>query len=343
MKTRIPYFDNLKFVLICLVIVGHFIEPLYEQSRIIKASYQWIYLFHIPLLVFVAGYFSKPVSDESGYRKIITRLVIPYFIFETLYTLADYVLFNRPELIFSYFEPHWLMWYLFSMILWRVSLPYVTLLKHPIIITVALAILVGYSSNIEHYFSLSRTLVFFPFFLAGYYFDKKHLNVLLSWKFRTVSVLVLVSTFLAAYFYGANLRVKILYGAASYESIGFEEPFAGLYRLIVLTLSVLLGVSFLSLVPNKRLPFLTSLGANTMYPYLLHAFVIKYLDSLHMFEKINTPYEKILLVIGSLALTVILSTSVTRIVFRVLIEPNAKFLFAGNGKPNERKNVDLSA
>ncbi|MEW8986603.1 MAG: acyltransferase family protein [Bacillus sp. (in: firmicutes)] len=343
MKGRIPYFDNLKFALICLVVIGHFIEPLYGQSHLIKASYQWIYLFHIPLLVFVAGYFSKSAPSESGYKKIITRLVIPYFIFETLYTLADYALFNRPELIFSYFEPHWLMWYLFSMILWRVALPYVTLLKYPIIIMTVLALLVGDSNNIEHYFSLSRTFVFFPFFLAGYYFDKKHLNILGKYKVRIVSVLVLVSMFFVAYFYGTNLRVKILYGAASYESIGFEEPYAGLYRLIAMTLGVLLGVAFLSLIPNKRIPFLTSLGVNTMYPYLLHAFVIKYLDSLHMFEKINTPYEKILLVIGSLALTVILSTSVTRKVFRVLIEPNSSFLFSGNEKQNERKRADLSA
>lgn len=42
---RIYYFDNLKFVLIFLVVFGHLIDPIIHKTDIAKSTFLFIYLF----------------------------------------------------------------------------------------------------------------------------------------------------------------------------------------------------------------------------------------------------------------------------------------------------------
>lgn len=102
---RDPYFDNLKFILIACVVAGHALEPLNATSPLSHALYNFIYFFHIPLFVFVTGYFSKQMDKIGG-------LVALYLVFETLYTLMDYVLNQRDVFHFTYLTPYWVTWYL---------------------------------------------------------------------------------------------------------------------------------------------------------------------------------------------------------------------------------------
>ena len=57
MKSRIYFFDNLRALLIFLVVLGHMFEIF--VSRISDIAYVFIYLFHMPLFVFCSGYFAK--------------------------------------------------------------------------------------------------------------------------------------------------------------------------------------------------------------------------------------------------------------------------------------------
>lgn len=65
-KTRDTYWDSLKFVLIFLVVLGHMIEPYITSSKVILAVYNFIYLFHMPLFVFVSGRFSVMKERPTG-------------------------------------------------------------------------------------------------------------------------------------------------------------------------------------------------------------------------------------------------------------------------------------
>ena len=54
---REPIFDTLRFIGIFLVVFGHIIESYdFKWADIV---YKCIYLFHMPLLIFISGYFSK--------------------------------------------------------------------------------------------------------------------------------------------------------------------------------------------------------------------------------------------------------------------------------------------
>lgn len=67
---RDVYFDNLKFILILLVVIGHFMEP-FNAERTTQAVYQFIYSFHMPLFIFAAGYFSKSIRYPKYYVNLV--------------------------------------------------------------------------------------------------------------------------------------------------------------------------------------------------------------------------------------------------------------------------------
>ena len=57
-KERDYFFDNLRFILILLVVVAHMISPL-SKIHFITVLYRYIYFFHMPGMIFISGYFSK--------------------------------------------------------------------------------------------------------------------------------------------------------------------------------------------------------------------------------------------------------------------------------------------
>lgn len=91
MKERNYLFDNLKFLLIVLVVFGHSLEEisLAQDYAIIRA---WIYSFHMPAFVFISGYFSKVYDGAKVREKQL--LIVQY---RTLYLtpFLRYVLRKR--------------------------------------------------------------------------------------------------------------------------------------------------------------------------------------------------------------------------------------------------------
>lgn len=51
--------DSLKFLLICTVVLGHVIMAL-GGGKMEMAMFNFIYSFHMPLFVFLSGYFTRP-------------------------------------------------------------------------------------------------------------------------------------------------------------------------------------------------------------------------------------------------------------------------------------------
>lgn len=67
-KARIIKLDNLKFFLIFLVVLGHIFEEVIAAGNAnwdVKSARFFIYLFHMPLFLFVSGIFSKKNIDNK--------------------------------------------------------------------------------------------------------------------------------------------------------------------------------------------------------------------------------------------------------------------------------------
>lgn len=69
---RIETADRLKGLCIILMIVGHCVIP--------EALHDAIYLFHIPLFFFIAGFFFKPAPIGKRLRSDARRLLVPYVV-----------------------------------------------------------------------------------------------------------------------------------------------------------------------------------------------------------------------------------------------------------------------
>ena len=67
MACRDTRIDSLKFVLICLVILGHCLELFsLHLTPVTNHLYQFIYLFHMPLFVFISGCFKYFIDIEKN-------------------------------------------------------------------------------------------------------------------------------------------------------------------------------------------------------------------------------------------------------------------------------------
>lgn len=326
---RDHYFDNVKFVLIAFVVIGHVLEPLYSTSESAKALYNFIYFFHIPLFVFITGYFSK----KSG--KLGPYLVL-YVIFEMLYTLLDYYLNNRADLKFTFFLPYWVTWYLLAVILWKIALPYFTKLRYPILFASCLAVLAGYASTeLGYKLSSLRAINFFPFFLAGYYMKREYFVYLFKWPIKTASAFIMILTLGLLFRYGQNLNCEWLWGSYSYSKLGHPEWYAGVYRVAIAAVSVLLSLCVLSLIPTGQTR-ISEHGIRTMYPFLLHGFVLRIMDHQGFYRHIDTWADQLLLILFAIVITFIFSMKGVERLCRLLFSPNLSFLYKKKSTPLSR-------
>ena len=79
-KLRIELYDNIKGLLILLVVIGHFMHPVHNDNPVISAGFDIIYLFHMPLFVFMSGLFAKGAYRDGrlNVNRIISYLVLSF-------------------------------------------------------------------------------------------------------------------------------------------------------------------------------------------------------------------------------------------------------------------------
>lgn len=323
---RDSYFDNLKFMLILLVVIGHLLEP-FIGGRTTDTVYTFIYSFHMPLFVFVAGYFCKPMTSDQDKVRLIQGMVVPYLIFQTLYALFDYYVIGGEQLRFSYFRPYWIMWFLFSSILWKALLPYVVHIRYSIAVFTAASLLAGYSADVEYFAGLSRTLYFFPFFLLGYFSKREWIDALKKKAMRAGAIPVLLAGFAALYVFADRIPVSWFFGAQPYAAFELSGWAGAFWRLAGYALTVSIGISVLALVPSVKLTGITEMGKNTIYVFLLHGFIVRYMYHDGYQQYFDSTLAKAGLLLIGVAMTVILSSGIVKSAFRWLVEPNLIFMF----------------
>ena len=182
---RNAYWDNVKWVLIALVVIGHFVAPYaHKEWRTMAAVFLFIYTFHMPLFVFISGLFIKNTVDSKPFR--IERV----FSFITLYLLfkvVKYILLNfflDKSYDYHVFVANDLSWYMLCMAIW-ICLTHrvknITWWKMMIISIVA-AFLIGFDAGTDEVMAIERVVNYFPFFLAGYYLNPEKVQKFVKQK-----------------------------------------------------------------------------------------------------------------------------------------------------------------
>ena len=77
---RIYLFDNIKFLAILLVVIGHAINFLTEAdgNMLEKSLFLTIYSIHMPLFIFISGLFLRPMDKSTKFpkQKVISYILI---------------------------------------------------------------------------------------------------------------------------------------------------------------------------------------------------------------------------------------------------------------------------
>ncbi|MEJ8764476.1 acyltransferase family protein [Oceanobacillus sp. HCA-5259] len=321
---RNAYFDNARTILIFLVVFGHLIQPFATDSLGMNTLYTWVYIFHMPAFILISGFFARGAGDSKYIWKLVNKLLLPYLIFQMLYT-GYYYLIGKADWQASLFYPQWSLWFLISLFCWHILLEQFKKLKPMLGISIALliGIVVGYFGEIGHTLSLSRTFVFFPFFLIGYWLTEEQFMLV---KKRTVKIagIVIMAVFAFLIYYLPEINTGWLLASKSYGDLGVEN-YGGIVRLLVYAGSALMVISVLAWIPQQRIKGVTHLGARTIYVYLLHGFFIQYFREAGLFS-VDSPLDLIGLAAISAGIVYLLAWKPVLGIFQPLIEGRTTLL-----------------
>jgi fucose 4-O-acetylase-like acetyltransferase len=323
---RDPWFDNAKYVLITFVVVGHVIGTFRQQVPGAGTAYLWLYAFHMPAFVFLAGYFSK--GTDVGPRQstaLFSRILLPYLVFETLYSLWAWRL-DGGEFEVSLLVPHWIMWFLLALFIWRLAAPHLQRLRYPVTVSVAVALGAGVIPDLDRYLTLHRVFALLPFFVLGLVVAPQHLAMLRRRAARPIAAAVLVAALPAAAWASDNLAVRWFYHRTPYADldVGVLEGLAT--RGTLLVVGVVMSAALLALVPRRRTPF-TALGAVSLYAYLLHGLVVMGLEAGGITDRITTVPAAIVATLLAVVATFVLSSRPVRWGAGPLVAPPTGWLF----------------
>lgn len=314
--------DNIKGILIFLVVLGHILE-LYinnnDATLTIKRMRFFIYTFHMPLFLFISGLFSKKNIDNKRYLNIFYYLVL-FYVVKIILFLKDIILYKKYSL--SMFSESEVPWYVFSLFVFNIiTIPISKLNKKFVLISsIILGCIVGYDNNISDFLCMSRIVVFYPFFLAGYYLDADKLEKILSKKLIKIFSCLVILLFITVVY----IKIKDIYwitpllsGRNPYHTLNDKRSWGAILRLIYYFVVLCIGISIISLTPssNKKIKLFSNIGKKTLSIYALHYPILCMLffgiiNVNTWIENLNFKYSKLLLIPIAFVITWILSLEI---------------------------------
>lgn len=286
---RICYIDNIRFLLIMIVVCGHFVE----RAGVFTSLYKFIYSFHMPAFIFLSGYVAK--KDTKADKKIGLAVLYIVTIF-CFWAFRKYALGANVKLTFFNPTPYTGTWYLLALFIWSLIFPLFENLQPVVamVIAVAMGLLAGIDNTIGNYMSLSRIVVFFPFYLLGYYSRKNRiLETMKSRKYNYIIAAVIVVLFAVLTIkYNKSIRIWQFTCKRSYSLLKMSNLKGMANRAMFYCTSTLLSFSIFMLVPSCK-TFFTKLGRNTIAVYWCHLLLIIWLAKTEMLEKFvasHSPY-----------------------------------------------------
>lgn len=283
MKTRTKKYDEIKFLLIFLVVIGHILETFIiagkETTNIYRLRF-FIYSFHMPLFIFISGLFSKKNITEKKYTNIIYFLVL-YIVIKIISTIN--IAIQTGDISFNLLSEGDYPWYCFALFAFQMI---TILLRNKnktfiLVSSIILALIVGYDSNVGDFLVLSRIIVFYPFFFVGYWLDKdKLLEKLSSKKFQITSIIIMIIYVLIIFTKINDLYPfsPLLSGKNSYFTLGENFKIGWAARAVQYFVVFVICFCLISICTIvKKENFTSRIGQNTLPIYALHYIPINFL------------------------------------------------------------------
>lgn len=267
-------FDNMKAVLIFLVVVGHVMNPDVFTFLTNQSVYVFIFYFHMPAFIFISGYFSKNVDRSRDVA--FSNFFVPYI----LLTLASYFYMgilnqgNFPQ--FRIFGNFLGCWYFFVIFVYKLLIKDMAKIRFAIPFFLLLGILSGFSKEFSSKMSLARLFSFAFFFILGYYTEEKHINWIRKLP-KTIFITISIAIYIAC-------RYLVKYKIVSMTALLCKTYYSDKHllrdvfvRISFYCFAILLTMALINLISSKK-NFITLIGQNTITVYILHLFVARYID-----------------------------------------------------------------
>ena len=310
---RIAYFDNAKGILIIFIILAHVLSLCSKYYNYSDDFFKFAALFMLQCFFFISAYFQS--KSKTPRKKRVLKLLKTYLLWQTIITIYYAFVLQIIDFNVNYFVPRYTLWFLITMIFYNIAEIILEKISYKVMIPLSFVagLLIGFIPIIGATLSLSRTFVFFPFYVLGYNAkDLKLLSKIKTKRVKTVTIILSIIILIIILNYNNILSIKILKGKYSYFDIdNVNIILACGERLLFYIVSIIVSIAFLNLVPKKE-SMLTTLGRNTLYIYLTQGMILKTFVT----EKIlldNRVVGTLLLFLCAFLLTIIFTKIINRI------------------------------
>ncbi|MGW1544078.1 acyltransferase family protein [Streptomyces sp. NPDC002309] len=327
-RSRNPWWDNTRFVSAALIVVLHTIGSIMSRHESLHVFNVATWAFRVPMFVVLAGVFSSAGPLGSRHlRTLLRNIAIPALLCSLLFSLEVYALGGPFKLHIA--QLPWTLWFLMSLFFWRLLLPLVVQLRHPLLITTIVSLGVGYLAEFGMMYSASRTLVYLPLFYIGWRLGQ---GALREWFESRWSLPVAIAGILAwgvfSWLWHADVKgnwTSMRHPYVDDTRLGLEG--AWLIRLAILATAVGLILCLLRVMPKKRLPLVSGLGAGGFTIYLLHPLVILPIRETGWIQRADTRLELAGLMLAGVLLAALLGSPWVRRLAQPLTRPPVNWLF----------------
>ena len=277
MKKRIAIWDNLKFLLIILVVFGHYAQRVKYNSAVLQGLCVSTYLFHMPLFIFVTGMFSKRTVNEKSVKKVLPYLTC--FLATTLILFITKA-FLKLNLTFEIFGTAAMPWYLMSMFFMFLITMVVKDCKPQYVMTLSLivGVLVGFcKTDNPDFLTWMRTFILYPFFYLGYTLDADWVEKVTNKVYLKISAIIffiVINVLAFSLPKEAGMLSKLFTARHTYNELEKFADDGWIYRILVYALSFAAIFLLISLIPRKRIKGFTVYGERTLGIYMFHYVII---------------------------------------------------------------------
>lgn len=326
--------DAVKFFLIFCVALGHCLGQFWDKTYVLS-TYNFIYLFHMPLFIFISGYFTKNkslFSREFWISEI--KILETFLVFDILHRIPSF--FDGSFTLHDMIVPSWSLWYLLSLFYWRFIIQILTSAiknkKALIVVAFVFGLSIGFVP-LSGALSIQRTLSFLPFFVIGYCVSQNNLIEKIRAVNHFVAIGICAIAFVASYAF-LNFDIHdVVWGLRPYaeSNFGVKEAFA--FRALYYVIGLLLSFSIINLFKFNN-AFFAAEGRKTLIYYMYHTFLL-----LGVFKAIQ--YLDIPVNLGTLIFFTVLVMAVIYIISKFkpvlwLLNPVTSILLRNKKRP---KNV----
>ena len=255
--TRRKYeLDNLKGILIFLVVLGHLlISFTHATSELASKIVAYIYFFHMPLFLIISGF----LTHKKLNKKSIIYLIVVFLSMNISYSLYDYYVSGVLDLFILKYSS----WYILLLLIYRLIINtsfFQNILNknksNVLLVTVVVSLIIQVLPiNSE----LKRLFGNFYYFLFGYLLieNKKLFNIKCD---KNIFCIIIILIF-AIMFLGINITTDLNF----YFGFSYGRKCDVVLKSVQLMINSILFIFVLNVLPRCKLKFLAKFGKNSLY------------------------------------------------------------------------------